>query len=242
MLHTAAAAESIETIELASGGTQKYAVFRNDDGKPVTRLMALFTGGDGEAHAGLLDGNPVFVGRGLMVDGSRLFLREGTAVAVIDSPSAMPKMSARYRTDETYLAGTEKVLEAFRAQFPAARLYLIGHSNGTISAMALASRMKERVAGVVSLAGVIRRAEDLGEMKITQPILFMHHGKDTCASPTYGVSFINQYHPILVEDIGAHFPSRCGPYSAHHFHGQEAAVVDMIYRWSNGETLPEKIR
>jgi hypothetical protein len=102
--------------------------------------------------------------------------------------------------------------------------------------------MKERVAGVVSLGGVIRRAEDMGDIKLTQPILFMHHTKDACASPTYSAAFINQYHPVFVEDIGAHFPSRCGPYSAHHFHGQEAAVVDTIYRWLNGETLAESIR
>ncbi|MEC5385885.1 alpha/beta fold hydrolase [Uliginosibacterium sp. H3] len=242
VFHTVYAADSVETIELASGGTQKYAVFRNDDGKPVTRLMALFTGGDGEAHVGLLDGSPVFVGRGFMVDGRRLFLREGTAVAVIDSPSSMPKMAAKYRQEETYLAGTEKALDAFRAQFPTARLYLIGHSNGSISAMALASRMKERVAGVVSLGGVIRRSEDFGDIKLAQPILFMHHRKDACASPTYSAAFIDLYHPIFVEDIGAYFPSRCGPYSAHHFHGQEGAVVDTIYRWLNGATLTESIR
>lgn len=242
MLSSSHAAEIVSTVQVGEGITQKYALLTDDNGKTITQVWALFMGGSGHAHVGVIDGMPVLLGRGLMTDGRHLFLRDNTAVAVIDAPSAMPKMPAEYRRQEAYLAGTEKVLDEIRAQFPAAKLYLVGHSNGTISAVTLGARMGTRVAGIALLGGVFRTLESFAAVKVSQPTLFMHHEKDACVGPGYNATLVEKYRPIIVEDIGASFPSRCGPYSAHHFHGQEAKVVDTTFRWIRGEALPARIR
>jgi hypothetical protein len=84
--------------------------------------------------------------------------------------------------------------------------------------------------------------DELRRLKLVQPLLFVHHQKDQCIPEAFTPAFIAEFHPVLVEDIGVHYASKRGPYSAHQFHGQEAAVIDLIYHWADGQPLPSQIR
>jgi hypothetical protein len=235
--------ETVSTVEIASGATQQYSLLLNTgDVKTVARVWVLFTGYDGYAHVGLLDNTPVFIGRGLLIDGRGLFLREQTAVAVVDSPSTMREMPFAYRSSDAYLSGTQKVIEAIQAKLPSAKLYLVGASNGSISVMRLAARMGSRIAGVVVLSGLYGDLAQLKEIPISQPVLFVHHARDACVAPRFTPAFRDRFHPIVVEDINVHYAGTCGPYSAHHFHGQESAVIDVLYQWAESRPLPGSIR
>lgn len=217
-------------------------MLNDDDVKGVARVWVLFTGYDGYAHVGLLDNTPVFIGRGILVDGRGLFLRAHTAVAVVDSPSPMPEMSVAYRSSEAYLSGTEKVISALQAKLPAAKIYLVGASNGSISVVRLAARMGSRIAGVVVLSGLFSDPGQLKDVSFSQPVVFVHHAKDSCLPMRFTAAFRDRFHPVVVEDIGVHYAGTCGPYSAHHFHGQEAAVIELLYQWVDGRALPDTIR
>jgi hypothetical protein len=234
--------ETVFSVQLSSTSIQKYSLLLQDDGKAVSRVWVLFTGYDGHAHVGVLDNTPVFIGRGILVDGRRLFLRDHTAVAVINSPSIMPEMTIPFRRSEPYLSGTQKVIDEIHTKLPAAKIYLVGASNGSISVTQLASKMGSRIAGVAVLSGLFTDPGQLEGLVINQPIVFVHHEKDACLPMRFTSAFRDRFHPVVVADIGVHYASTCGPYSAHHFHGQEAAVIDVLYQWANDQPLPSNIR
>jgi predicted esterase len=236
--------ESVSTVQVSPTATQKYTLLvSKDDPKTVLKVWVLFTGYDGYAHVGLLDSTPVFIGRGIMVDGRRLFLRDHTAVAVVDSPSNMSEMTVAFRRSDAYLSGTQKLIEEIHTKLPAAKIYLVGASNGSVSVVQLASRMPERIAGVAVLSGLYTDPEQFKGLTLYQPIVFVHHEKDACLGVHFTSAFRERFHPVMVSDIGVHYASTCGPYSAHHFHGQEAAVVDLLYQWADGQpSLPTSIR
>jgi dienelactone hydrolase len=234
--------EGVFTVQIAPEASQKYSLLLNDDDTNVESVWVLFTGSDGYVHMGLLDGQPVFIGRGILVDGRGLFLRRHNAVAVVDSPSVMPKMPLMYRTSEAYLSGTEKVISAIQAQVPAARIYFVGTSNGSMSVIALAARLGSRIAGTVVLSGIFNDPAQLKDLGANQRVLFVHHERDACVPPRFTPAFRERFHPVIVEDMGVHYAGDCGPYSAHEFHGQESAVVDLVYQWSEARSIPERIR
>jgi predicted esterase len=234
--------EAVFTVQIAPGATQKYSLLLNGDDTSEERVFVLFTGGDGYVHMGLLDCAPVFIGRGILVDGRGLFLRGHNAVAVVDSPSLMPEMPVAYRRSEAYLSGTEKVISAIQAKVPTAKIYLVGASNGSVSVIKLAARMGSRIAGTVVLSGIFDDPAQLKDVAANQRVLFVHHEKDACLPLRFTPAFRDRFHPVIVEDIGVHYARTCGPYSAHHFHGQESAVVDLVYQWSEARSIPERIR
>lgn len=245
VLHSVASfgqTETVSTVQIAAGATQKYSLLSRDKPADVERAWVLFTGYDGRAHVGTLDRSPVFLGRGLLVDGRRLFLRDRSAVAVVDSPSTMPEMSVAFRSSEAYLAGAEAVIEDIRRQLPNARIYLVGASNGSISAVNLAARMGSRIAGVVILSGVFSDPMQAGIGGLAHRVVIFHHTRDACVPLNFTAAFRDRFAPVVVEDIGVHYPSTCGPYSAHHFHGQEAAVINLMYQWANGQAVPATLR
>lgn len=234
--------ESVTAVPIAGSASQKYSLLYRGEAAGVDRVWVLFTGYDGHAHLGTLDGSPVFLGRGILVDGRRLFLRERNAVAVVDSPSTMPAMSVAFRSSDAYLSGVEQVIASIQGQVPNAKIYLVGASNGSISAVNLATRMGNRIAGVAILGGVFSDLGEFGVGKLKQPVLVIHHKRDGCIPLNFTDGFRERFAPVLVEDIGAHYPSTCGPYSAHHFHGQEAPVIEVLYQWAEGKSAPASLR
>jgi pimeloyl-ACP methyl ester carboxylesterase len=234
--------EAVFTVQIGPRATQKYSLLLNGNDTSEERVFVLFTGGDGYVHMGLLDGAPVFIGRGILVDGRGLFLRVHNAVAVVDSPSRMPEMPVAYRRSEAYLSGTEKVISAIQAKVPTAKIYLVGASNGSLSVIKLAAQLRNRIAGTVVLSGIFNDPAQLKDISANQRMLFVHHDKDACLPLSFTPAFRDRFHPVIVEDIGVHYAGTCGPYSAHHFHGQESAVVALVYQWSEGRSIPERIR
>lgn len=73
-------------------------------------------------------------------------------------------------------------------------------------------------------------------------MLFIHHEKDACVPLAFTPAFRSRFNLVVVEGVTVHDAGTCGPYSAHHFHGQESAVIDLIYQWSEERSIPERIR
>jgi predicted esterase len=202
--------------------------------------VVAFPGGDG--HLGLSDiASPPTAGNGYTASLRCDLVRPGTALVLVDAPAQQPSMSLDYRESPEYRRLLTKLFEALRSRFADARFYIVGYSNGAVSALVAGS--EPGVAGVILISNVFRRYSDLATFGVKVPILVIHHEADRCIPPEFDESFRLMLRPTMVRAIAQPYgPSPCGEFSAHQLHGQERAVAEVIREWLATGRAPARIR
>jgi len=236
-----AAAAGHESVEqLSIDGTQQRILVTSDDAQPVTQVMVVFPGGDG--HLGLTDAPPPpATSDGYMASLRRDLAQPGTALVLVDAPARQPRMSLEYRESAEHRSSLKKLLEAVRKRFVREPIYLVGYSNGAVSA--LVAGHEPGVAGVILISGVFRKYSDFAEFGVKVPVLVVHHQADRCVPPEFDESFRLMLRPTMVRDIATPYGAApCGPLSAHQMYGQEAAVAVLIRSWLATGRAPARIR
>jgi predicted esterase len=226
--------------QLTIDGTQQRIFVTSDDTQPVTQVMVVFPGGDG--HLGLSDTPPPPASNnGYTATLRRDLAQPGTALVLVDAPARQPRMSLGYRESDEYRSSLKKLLEALRKRFVGSPIYLIGYSNGAVSA--LVAGHEPGVAGVILVSGVFRKYSDFAEFGVKVPVLVIHHQADRCVPPEFDESFRLMLRPTMVRDIATPYGAApCGPLSAHQMYGQEAAVAVLIRNWLATGRAPARIR
>jgi dienelactone hydrolase len=236
----AARIDSLET-PVIKGLAQRY-LWSRDDAAPVREVVVLLAGGDGYVRFGLIDAAPTIGSRGFIVAARGLLMRPGTALALPDAPAPGRSLAVEDRQSPAHAAFLAALLDDITARAPGAKPYLLGYSNGAVSA-AVAARGSERPAGVIMLSGVFRSMSDFAEFNVKAPVLVIHHERDACVRPEFDERFRSALKPAMVRDIALNYgPEPCGLDSAHQFYGQERIVAETVLRWIDSGIAPSRIR
>ncbi len=189
-----ARAESLEIIATRPGVTQAFLLERPERPKAV---LLLFPGGNGALRLAYFHG--VLAGRvsedSFLVRTRAQLAARGFVVVVMDAPSDQSDndgMLGGFRATGEHAQDVAVVIDyvRYRTNLP---VWLVGTSRGTESVGNIASRLTERVNGIVMISSVTntsRHGISLLEMeldKIRAPVLLMAHEEDACEhTPLYG--------------------------------------------------------
>jgi hypothetical protein len=154
------------------------------DGATVT--VVLFSGGGG--GIGYRDGEPK--SGNFLIRSRDEFAKAGFNVALMGNPSDMPRLTPAFRQSPEHFADVRAVVQDIQTRSPAS-IWLVGTSQGTISAAAAGIHLGPSVQGVVLTATLSGRqlggsVSDLALNKLAVPVLVHQHAKDSCKlTPPY---------------------------------------------------------
>lgn len=223
---------------------------------PARAAAVLFTGGQGVARIPDSPG-PGWARNGAFVVRARERFRAlGLFVAVVDAPSDHQgeRGLAAFRVAPDHAQDMARVIADVRARSGAAKVWLIGTSRGTISAVNAAARLKPPQAadglvltstvtrpsgGQRPRAGVQETVYDLDLAQIRIPVLLVYHRDDACwVTPPGDVPALQQRlsgapRVGVIAIDGGEPPQTdvCEARSAHGFFGREAETVQAIVAW-----------
>lgn len=244
-LHPYAAAQEIVTLPTRANVTQSY--FLTSAPKQLQAIAVLFPGSGGTIQLRSEGGQPKFAGGNFLVRSRSEFVKRGVIAAIIDAPSDQQGgwgMTDEFRLGGEHAADMTAVLEDLNKRLPNLPLFLIGTSRGTISAAALAVRLKQPIAGTVLTSSMFRAAgrnskepgpglSKFDFATIQTPLLFVHHVSDQCQFTPYGdaARFVDK-HP-LISVFGGDTPRSgpCDALSQHGFLGKESETVEQMVNW-----------
>jgi pimeloyl-ACP methyl ester carboxylesterase len=143
-----------------------------------------------------------------------------------------------------HAADVRAVVADLRARFPAASIFLVGTSRGSVSVASLGARITDGVAGVVLTStmfrGTGRRSPEPGPglggfdfATIKVPALVVHHREDTChVTPYADAERLGKRFPLVSVRGGLPAKSEpCQALSAHGYLGKEAETIEAIAHW-----------
>lgn len=245
-----AAEEEMHSVATRSGVTERFLLV-HPTGAPVASVI-LFAGGDGALNLsdqgiGGLRGN-------FLVRTRQRFARDGLLVAVIDAPSDRGGFGLNgFRTSADHARDVQAVIAALRREADVP-VWVVGTSNGTISASNAAARLKEGgPAGLVLTSTVtvvgpgaaknrIGSAETVRDVRLGDvrvPTLLVHHKQDGCVSSPYEgagalLKRLDKAPKTELLTFEGGLPPKsdpCEAFSAHGYLGLEAEVVSAITAW-----------
>jgi len=205
----------------------------------ATATVLLFSGGSG--GIGYREGEPK--SGNFLIRSRDEFAKVGFNVALMDNPSDMPKLTPMFRKSPEHFADVRTVVQDIQTR-SAVPLWLVGTSQGTISAAAAGIDLGAAVQGVVLTATLSGQqfggsVSDLALNKLAVSVLVHQHAKDSCKlTPPYlaerligklTASPVKKY----MEVDGGQNPQG-PPCEAFHFHGyigMEPQTVAQISAW-----------
>jgi pimeloyl-ACP methyl ester carboxylesterase len=168
------------------------------------------------------------------------FVAAGMTVAVFDTPSDHPGgMGPPFRASPQHAADIAAAVAMLKSRSPAP-VWLIGTSNGSISAAEGAATVGPRgVAGVVLTSSVWEGgmlSAPLGQISV--PLLVVHNRDDSCRASPYGetaasMALMRQAptKELLTVSSGMLRSDPCDAMSPHGYLGIEDQVVPAIIAW-----------
>jgi pimeloyl-ACP methyl ester carboxylesterase len=249
--------EAGEVVESRPGVKQPYVVTSpiNADKKSVDRgsiknIVLLLTGGSGAippVAEGTKDHQPDRVSmRGFMAE------KLGLVVAV-GLPSDQPEgLSLEWRETKEHAQDVAAVMDVLVKQYPAARITVLGISNGCRSAAHIAAAARKplgaRLQGVAMLSCSLEAFRDdwmaafaASSTHAKVPVLVVHHKRDSCLRLENIEAQAKWHDFIAVDDTKQprvnNVRRECGMDSAHQFGGKEAQVYQAVVDWiATGKT------
>ena len=232
------AEQEVREIQTRPGVTVRFIYAKAEN--PVASAV-LLQGGSGAIG---IYPNGTTESSGFLATGAERFTRNGISVAIPDVPSDRNHLHDFRATPEH--AQDNAVLVAFLRQQARVPVWAIGTSNGSLSAAASTTRLKEKGPnGIVLTAAVTKRPVSqahpvtdapLGE--VTVPVLLVHHKEDGCMVTPYAampdllaaLKSARKTELIGVEGGSPGSGTPCGG-GHHQFLGIEAEVTKSISDW-----------
>jgi len=241
------------TIPTRSGVTETYLLMRNPPSAMPKVVVIALVGGYGAID---LASKKVPINFGpsanFLVRVRNNLVDADVAEVVVDAPSDKQGpmgMSDDFRLGPEHLTDLRAVLTDVKKRFPDARIFLAGHSRGTVSAAALAAKLGDAVQGVVLLSTATNRDRqgqalstfNFASIKI--PVLLVHHRDDGCpTNPYYNAERLSRSFPLVTVKGGD--PPESGPcdsQSAHGYFGKDAAVAEAMKAWMLGREFAREV-
>jgi hypothetical protein len=209
------------------------------DGAKVTVL--LFPGGGG-GFGKVEDGRPT--SNNFLVRSMPYFIANGFNVAIFGKPGDSEELDYADRISDSHLTDMRAVLDYVKTQ-SAAPVWMVGTSRGTVSATAMAVKVRDpALAGLVLTSSVVNYKkpgavpkQDLAAIKL--PVLVFHHIQDACVhcKPREVPAILNglsnaPVKKLMMVDGGANPTGDvCAAQHWHGYIGMEKQAVDAISAW-----------
>jgi pimeloyl-ACP methyl ester carboxylesterase len=239
LMFASARAGELKTVESPRGATIR--IWAQQTSKTADTLVLLIPGGNGAGHMKVADGK-VELSQNFIARTAGLYAEAGLISVLMDAPSDSIKgMSDKFRISDDHYRDVSAILDGFAVK----RVFLVANSRGTLSAMALASRMADdaRLKGVV-LTSTIQYKDYIETARpelVKAPVLIVHHKDDACDLNAFAGArdvydhLLATNKKVLMVPITAGFTPQgedpCMPISVHGFYGADAEVTDRIIRW-----------
>ena len=243
-------ADELITLATRPGVTQLLLLWEPHSQTPDT-VVLLLPGGPGNVGLGMKDGQAEAARPYIFSRQREVFLQPQFAVVVVDAPSDVKDMSQEFRISERHSDDMAAVLLEIRTRFPNAKIVVLGHSRGTVSAGYTSRRMGEKIGALVLFSGVYLASKidplisssgpglsevDLGSLKA--PTLIIHNTKDACPAAPFKAAEELSRRPAMIAVTGsdeANISSPCGPGTNHWFVGMERVVGGEVVNWLLGK-------
>jgi predicted esterase len=236
-LHAAAwAADSYVSIPTREGITSGYWWMQRDDAK--ANLILLSGGGGG---IGLQNGAPQ--SNNFLIRSRDLFAQAGFHVALLGNASDLRQLDPALRASQQHVQDIAAVLTHIRAR-NSLPIWLIGTSQGTISAAAAAISLGDAIDGLVLTAAYTDFSTPTSVPRqaiatIKQPVLVMSHADDSCrvtrpheaSNIVSGLKQARVKKLLIVKGGGDPRGDECQALHYHGFIGMEAQAVKLITDW-----------
>lgn len=246
-----AAAEDVQTISTRPGVTQSFLLLRRSPAPAAT--VILFAGGNGALGIGA-DGRLSALGGNFLVRNRGRFAEHDLMVAVPDAPSDHATGLSRFRASREHAEDVRALIAALRAAAPAAPVWVVGTSMGTVSAANAGARLHEGGPDGVVLTSSITRwsrgeGESVGDVRLKEirvPTLVVHHKDDACPYTPYSdiAGLLRDLsktprRELLTFSGGDPPESRpCEARAAHGYLGLDEQVVKAIAEWITAARRP----
>jgi len=208
----------ILTAQQAGGETAPYIL--NSTAATPRYVVILFPGGTGRVDPRIVNGELVYGLKGNFLVRSRpLFVDDEFATVTTNSSDSEERIQA--------------VLDDLKRRFPAAKVYLMGTSNGTASTMKLAGYLSERIAGVIHTSS---RSEIYGfySRRYKNRQLIVHHRRDGCrGTPFFAAEAAHQRFgtDFIPMEGGISVGNPCEALAYHGYNGIERDTIEAIKKW-----------
>jgi len=177
----------------------------------------------------------------------RVFAEEGIALVIMDCPTDQwgvsgPRLTScldSYRSSKEHADDVRSVIARLRDEHGFSKIFVMGHSLGTISSRWLAKNLGSEINGSIhsaSMNGPNRQghANSLSGFSygtIAAPILHVHNENDACPHTPY--SIVKEYagENLLTVRGGVPGGDPCGGAHLHSYQGREELVVRSIISW-----------
>ena len=177
----------------------------------------------------------------------QIFQEEGIALVIMDCPTDQwgapgPPSSCldSYRSSKEHADDVRSVIARLRDEHGYSKIYVMGHSMGTVSSRWLAKNLGNEIAGSIHSASINAPVGPKGYGSsvsgfpygtIAAPILHAHNESDACRSTPY--SIVKEYAGENLVTVRGGVPEGdpCGGAHLHSYQGREELVVRSIISW-----------
>ena len=177
----------------------------------------------------------------------RIFAEEGIALVVMDCPTdqwgaAGPRPSGcfdNYRSSKEHADDVRSVIARLRDEHGYSKIYVMGHSLGTVSSRWLAKNLGNEISGSIHSAsmngptrdGLANSVSGISYDTIAAPVLHVHNENDACPATPYFIVKGYAGESLVTVRGGVPEGDPCGGTHLHSFQGREELVVRSIISW-----------
>src|SRR5215470_12606506 len=177
----------------------------------------------------------------------QLFAEEGIALVIMDCPTDQWSMFGdlptgcvdSYRSSKEHADDVRSVIAKLRDEHGFSKIFVMGHSFGTISSRWLARNLGSEITGSIhsaSMNGPNRQgfATSLSGFSydiIPAPILHVHNENDACPATPYSLVKAYAGENLVTVRGGVPGGDPCGGTHLHSYQGREELVVRSIMSW-----------
>jgi len=177
----------------------------------------------------------------------RIFKEEGIALVVMDCPTDQwgasgPRPTScfdDYRSSKEHADDVRSVIAKLRNDYSYSKIYVMGHSMGTVSSRWLAKNLGNEISGSIHSAsmnkstrdGFAASVYDFPYNTIAAPVLHVHNENDACQFTPYSIVKGYAGDNLLTVRGGVPGGDPCGGTHFHSYQGREELVVRSIISW-----------
>ena len=242
-------------IEIDAGRTEgdfkQYRVFQRailaQPAKPTDTALLYFRGYPGIARIQSVADKDRNL-QPFMRKNQQLFANEGIALVVMDCPTDQwgsaggPRVTGcrdDYRSSKQHADDVRSIIAKLRKEYGYSRIFVMGHSMGTISSRWLAKNLGNEITGSIHSAsmnghnpfGYANSLSGFSYDSIAAPVLHVHNEKDACEHTPYSIVKGYAGENLVTVRGGTAQGDPCGGGHLHSHQGNEEAVVRAICAW-----------
>ncbi|MGE5523549.1 MAG: serine aminopeptidase domain-containing protein [Rhodospirillaceae bacterium] len=175
-----------------------------------------------------------------------IFAEAGLALVVMDCPTDQwTTCSDEYRSSQQHADDVRSVMARLKHDHGLTKIYIFGHSMGTVSSRWLAKNLGNEIAGSIHSASMnfpnreayARSVHGFPYDAIAAPQVHVHHQNDACRSTPYSAVKAYAGDNLITVRGGIGTGDPCAGRHLHSYGGREEAAVRAIVSWIKTRTL-----